>query len=136
MHLVAEGHIQCASNWIQDAFVYTLSQLHCSLIKTNCLFTRHYTYIDEVIEESHTICHGVFLFYFCFLLFAPLYRVDYEQHAIETRGLISINRAFRIEMTTKKENVALFPLVIIVHFVECVLFLNVCIEFVFRHYSN
>lgn len=120
-----------------------------SLVERTVYSLDIYTHIDKVIEESHTNLRAFFRTLCIFVcvremsccFFYALHNTLWitEQHAIETRGLISISQAFWIEIPTKKkETVALFPPVIMVHLSrgnwngDCI----GSIEFGFRRYSK
>lgn len=84
-----------------------------SLVERTVYSLDIYTHIDKVIEESHTNLRAFFRTLCIFVcvremsccFFYALHNTLWitEQHAIETRGLISISQAFWIEIPTKKK---------------------------------
>lgn len=100
---------------MQDATKYYRNGIARFTRRTNCLFTRHlHAYRQSYWGKSYKFtCFFSYIMYICVCVremsccfFYALHNTLWitEQHAIETRGLISISQAFWIEIPTKKRD--------------------------------
>lgn len=103
---------------MQDATKYYRNGIARFTRRTNCLFTRHlHAYRQSYWGKSYKFtCFFSYIMYICVCeremsccFFYALHNTLWitEQHAIETRGLISISQAFWIEIPTKKRRMSL-----------------------------